>query len=138
MPAVIAASVRALRPGGWLLPGGFAGPPDELARLVTDLRTVRSGGHPWRAAEMLRELTAAGLATGAADAVGAGAAGRGPQARLGREQQPPPARRQPRYAAGERPVVTGDHPDVEPVRPPLRMHGVRRPRSGECTFPTDI
>ena len=35
-------------------------------------------------------------------------------------------------------VVTGDHPDVEPVRPPLRMHGVRRPRSGECTFPTDI
>jgi protein-L-isoaspartate O-methyltransferase len=62
VPAVIAASVRALRPGGWLLPGGFAGPPDELARLVTDLRTVRSGGHPWGAAELLPELTAAGLA----------------------------------------------------------------------------
>ena len=29
---------------------------------TTDLRTVRSGGHPWGAAELLRELTAAGLA----------------------------------------------------------------------------
>ena len=29
---------------------------------MTDLRTVPSGGHPWRAAELLPELTAAGLA----------------------------------------------------------------------------
>ncbi len=62
VPAAIAASVRALKPGGWLLPGGFAGPPDPLAQALCDLRTVRAGGHPWRAAEMIPELAAAGLA----------------------------------------------------------------------------
>ena len=62
VPAAIAASVRALKPGGWLLPGGFAGTPGErLAQLLSDLRTVRAGGHPWRAAELLPELAAGGL-----------------------------------------------------------------------------
>jgi len=61
VPGAIAASVRALKPGGWLLPGGFAGPPDALAQLLCDLRTVRAGGHPWRAAEIVPELSAAGL-----------------------------------------------------------------------------
>jgi SAM-dependent methyltransferase len=62
VPAAIAASVRALRPGGWLLPGTFGAPPGQLQQLLIDLRVVRSGGHPWRAADFLPELTAAGLA----------------------------------------------------------------------------
>lgn len=59
-PAV-AAAVAALKPGGWLLPGTFAGPPDHLSQLLTDLRTVRSGGHPWTADELTSALTGAGL-----------------------------------------------------------------------------
>ena len=49
-------AVRALRPGGWLIAGVYAGPPDPLSQLLIDLRTVRSGGHPWRAGEMIAEL----------------------------------------------------------------------------------
>ena len=58
-PALVA-SARALRPGGWLLAGTFAGPPGRLAELLVDLRTVRAGGHPWRGEELLSALTAAG------------------------------------------------------------------------------
>ena len=49
----LAACARALRPGGWLLAGTFAGPPGRLAELLVDLRTVRAGGHPWRDEELL-------------------------------------------------------------------------------------
>jgi SAM-dependent methyltransferase len=59
---VIAAAARALRPGGWLLPGTFIGPEDRLSQLLNDLRIVRSGGHPWRPAEVIGMLTAAGFA----------------------------------------------------------------------------
>jgi SAM-dependent methyltransferase len=62
VPPAIAATVAALKPGGWLLPGTFAGPPDHLSQLLTDLRTVRSGGHPWTLDELTATLTAAGLA----------------------------------------------------------------------------
>jgi SAM-dependent methyltransferase len=62
VPAVVDAACRALRPGGWLLPGTFTGPGDPLSQLLTDLRTVRSGGHPWRPAELVDLLTSAGLA----------------------------------------------------------------------------
>ena len=58
---VVAAAVRSLRPGGWLLPGTFTGAPDRLSELLTDLRTVRSGGHPWRPTEITGLLSAAGL-----------------------------------------------------------------------------
>ena len=51
----------ALRPGGWLLPGTFAGPDQPLARLLTDLRILRSGGHPWTPDEVLGMLAAAEL-----------------------------------------------------------------------------
>ena len=61
VPATITAAVRALRPGGWLLPGIYAGPPDPLSQLLIDLRTVRSGGHPWRADELIAELERHGL-----------------------------------------------------------------------------
>ena len=45
VPGAIAAAARALKPGGWLLPGLYGGPPDALGQLIADLRTVRSGGH---------------------------------------------------------------------------------------------
>lgn len=56
VPAAIAACRRALRPGGWLLPGTFAGPGDRLSQLLVDLRTVRAGGHPWTTDELVAEL----------------------------------------------------------------------------------
>jgi len=59
--AVIAAAASALHPGGWLLPGTFTGPDDRLSQLLTDLRIVRSGGHPWRPEELIDRLRAAGL-----------------------------------------------------------------------------
>lgn len=62
VPRAICAAAKALRPGGWLLPGTFAGPPgDRLGQLLVDLRTVRSGGHPWESAEVVDLLAAAGL-----------------------------------------------------------------------------
>ncbi len=62
VPAAMTAAARALRPGGWLLPGTFAGPDDRLSELLVDLRTVRSGGHPWRRAELIDAMTAHGFA----------------------------------------------------------------------------
>jgi len=60
VPIMNAAS-RSLKPGGWLLPGTFTGASDRLSELLTDLRTVRSGGHPWRPEEILDMLATAGL-----------------------------------------------------------------------------
>jgi SAM-dependent methyltransferase len=62
---VIRAAAGALRPGGWLLPGSFPGPGDSLAEQLMTLRTLRAGGHPWVADDLLGELTAAGLVGGA-------------------------------------------------------------------------
>jgi SAM-dependent methyltransferase len=59
--SVVSAASAALTPGGWLLPGTFAGPPDRLSQLLTDLRTVRSGGYPWTAEGLIRALSDAGL-----------------------------------------------------------------------------
>ena len=61
IPAAVAAAARALRPGGWLLPGLFAGTDDRVSQLLTDLRTVRSGGHPWPLDELLAVLRAEGF-----------------------------------------------------------------------------
>jgi len=61
---VLAAARRCLRPDGWVLPGIFAGPPGQLGQLLTDVRTVRSGGHPWPPDEIVRVLTATGFADG--------------------------------------------------------------------------
>jgi cyclopropane fatty-acyl-phospholipid synthase-like methyltransferase len=52
----------ALRPGGWMVLGIFAGPDDPLATRLSDLRTIRSGGHPWTTEELVALATAAGLA----------------------------------------------------------------------------
>ena len=54
-------AIGALRPGGWVLPGTFTGPADPLSEMLTDLRTVRSGGHPWTPAEIVGLLADAGL-----------------------------------------------------------------------------
>jgi 2-polyprenyl-3-methyl-5-hydroxy-6-metoxy-1,4-benzoquinol methylase len=66
-PAVAAmtAALGALQPGGWLLAGTFAGTDTRLSQLLTDLRTVRSGGHPWPSAELLAAIAGAGFADGA-------------------------------------------------------------------------
>ncbi len=65
VPAAMAAAARSLRPGGWLIAGTFApAGQGRQAELMMDLRTVRSGGRPWRAADLLPELAAAGF-TGA-------------------------------------------------------------------------
>ncbi len=61
VPAVLQATHRALRPGGWVMFGRYAGPDDPLAATLVDLRTVRSGGHPWRAGDVEALLAAHGF-----------------------------------------------------------------------------
>lgn len=61
VPRVLAAAHRNLRPGGWVLPGVFRGPPGDLGQVLSDLRTVRSGGHPWSPTEVVELLTASGF-----------------------------------------------------------------------------
>jgi SAM-dependent methyltransferase len=61
VPDVIAAAARSLRPGGWVLPGTFGGPDDRLSQLLTELRIVRAGGHPWRPEEFIGVLEGAGM-----------------------------------------------------------------------------
>jgi 2-polyprenyl-3-methyl-5-hydroxy-6-metoxy-1,4-benzoquinol methylase len=61
LPSIIESAVGALRPGGWLLPGTFAGPPGALSEMLVDLRIVRSGGTAWSVAEMVGMLRAGGL-----------------------------------------------------------------------------
>jgi SAM-dependent methyltransferase len=58
---VMRAAAAALRPGGWLLPGSFPGPGDSLPDNLMTLRTIRSGGHPWPAEELVAELVGLGL-----------------------------------------------------------------------------
>jgi SAM-dependent methyltransferase len=50
--------VRALAPGGFLVFGIFALRPDPLNQALTDLQTIRSGGHPWRSEEVEERLGA--------------------------------------------------------------------------------
>ncbi len=52
--------LTALRPGGVMVFGLFAGPPDPLATTLTDLRVVRSGGRPWTVSEAAELMSAAG------------------------------------------------------------------------------
>jgi SAM-dependent methyltransferase len=61
VPGAIAAALKALRPGGWLLSGTFGGPDERLSQLLVDLRTVRSGGHPWQSGELIELIEAQGL-----------------------------------------------------------------------------
>lgn len=61
MDAALDCSMRALRRGGWLLLGAYAGPADPLAGLLAALRTVRSGGRVLEADESIDLLNSAGF-----------------------------------------------------------------------------
>ncbi len=61
VPAGLRRAHQALRPGGWLIFGLFAGPPDPVARSVTRLRVVRSGGSVAGADELQQLLTDVGF-----------------------------------------------------------------------------
>jgi 2-polyprenyl-3-methyl-5-hydroxy-6-metoxy-1,4-benzoquinol methylase len=52
---------QALQPGGWLIVGLYPPPPDELGQILTKLRIVRSGGHPWMATEIEERLRTIGF-----------------------------------------------------------------------------
>jgi precorrin-6B methylase 2 len=52
----------ALQPGGWLVFGLYAPQSNLLGEALTNLRVVRSGGHPWRPDEALALLRSAGFA----------------------------------------------------------------------------
>ena len=60
IPDALAGVHRALKPGGWLLFGRFAAPPDPLAEAVMRLRVVRSGGSTAGTAELAGWLLDAG------------------------------------------------------------------------------
>ncbi len=51
---------RALRPGGWLVLGRMAVPPDPLAHAVSTLRIIRSGGADFGAKRLVAALAAVG------------------------------------------------------------------------------
>jgi SAM-dependent methyltransferase len=51
----------ALVPGGWLIFALWAPSADRLAAAVSNLRIVRSGGHPWLATEVADALLTAGF-----------------------------------------------------------------------------
>ena len=58
---VLRGASRALRSGGWLLPGTFPGPGPSLAERLMTIRTLRSGGRPWTAEELCARLHDLGL-----------------------------------------------------------------------------
>ncbi len=60
LDAAVPRLYRALRPGGWLVLGRMAAPPDPLAEAVTTLRIVRSGGTPFDGKQLVTALEAAG------------------------------------------------------------------------------
>ena len=62
VPAALAATRRCLRTAGWIAFGVYGGPPDPVAQDLADLRTIRSGGHPWTPAEAIDAVTSAGFA----------------------------------------------------------------------------
>lgn len=51
----------ALRSGGWIAFGLYAPAPDPLGEALTNLRIVRSGGHPWSADEVKTRLSDLGF-----------------------------------------------------------------------------
>jgi len=52
---------RALTPAGFLLFGKFPSRPEPLSQALSELLTVRSGGHPWKLDEVRNQLSAAGF-----------------------------------------------------------------------------
>ncbi len=63
VPATLDVCHRALRPNGWLAFGIYGGPDMPIAHQLADLRTIRSGGHPWTADEASAQLVGHGFDT---------------------------------------------------------------------------
>lgn len=51
----------ALVPGGWIVFGLYAPPPDPLGEALTKLRIVRGGGYPWATDEVKARLAGLGF-----------------------------------------------------------------------------
>ena len=66
LDAAVPRLVRSLRPGGWLVLGRMAPPPDPVAQAASALRTIRGGGADFTAARLASALEAAGCADVAA------------------------------------------------------------------------
>ncbi|MDA0163101.1 class I SAM-dependent methyltransferase [Solirubrobacter ginsenosidimutans] len=61
LPVALLRVFDALKPGGHVIFGMYAGPPDPLSQRLVDLRTTRSGGAVATEAEATAALTAAGF-----------------------------------------------------------------------------
>ena len=61
VPAALKHTFAALKPGGRIVFGLYAGPPDPLAQRLVALRTIRSGGHNATSDELVSALDAAGF-----------------------------------------------------------------------------
>lgn len=62
LDAAVPRLVRSLRPGGWLVLGRMAPPPDPLAEAASALRTIRGGGGVFDAERLAAALKDAGCA----------------------------------------------------------------------------
>ncbi len=62
VPAALQHTFTALKPGGRIVFGLYAGPPDPLAQRLVELRTIRSGGHHATSEELVDALNTAGFA----------------------------------------------------------------------------
>lgn len=62
LDAAVPRLVRSLRPGGWLVLGRMAPPPDPVAEAAFALRTIRSGGDDFGAKRLAAALEDAGCA----------------------------------------------------------------------------
>jgi SAM-dependent methyltransferase len=64
-PGIVADALQrtrqALKPNGWLVFGLYTAPPDPLGAALTELRIVRSGGHPWLPVEIEDRLRLLGF-----------------------------------------------------------------------------
>ena len=60
LDAAVPRLVRSLRPGGWLVLGRMAPPPDPVAQAASALRTIRGGGTDFTAPRLASALEAAG------------------------------------------------------------------------------
>ena len=61
IPNAVALISKALTPGGVIVFGLFGAPPSEMGRSLTELRIVRSGGHPWTFEEAEALVSAEGF-----------------------------------------------------------------------------
>src|SRR5689334_7815787 len=61
VPAALKHTFASLKPGGRIVFGLYAGPPDPLAQRLVALRTIRSGGHNATSDELVSALDAAGF-----------------------------------------------------------------------------